>query len=120
MDAERIQAQGPWVLVKPEPVAAKSKGGLYLPEGNLLERLGHVVARVVSAGKGYYERSEKTGKERFIAQEVQVGDRVVFRGHLKDANKVLMNETHCFMHARDLIGILEKDADLDLALPYDN
>jgi len=118
MEASKVKASGPWVLIKPEP-APRMKGSLYLPEGNLMERLGHVVGRVISVGKGYYERDAKTGKEKFVPQEVQPGERVIFRGHLKDANKAVDGE-HCFMHAKDLIGILDDDAELDLALPYDN
>ena len=117
MDADKVKAHGPWLLVKPEPVRKETSSGLYLPDGNLYERLGHVVARVISAGKGYYERTN--GKEKFIRCEVSPGDRVVFRGHLKDANKV-GRDGHCFLHLRDLIGVLEEGAELDLALPYDN
>jgi co-chaperonin GroES (HSP10) len=91
--------------------------GIYVPDGNLLERLGHVVAKVLSAGKGYYQRVGK--REVFVPNEVSPGDRVVFRGHLKNANMV-GHEGYCFLHARDLIGILEDETVLDLALPYDN
>ena len=96
-----------------------SKGGLYLPEGNRMERLGHTVARVVSVGEGYWE-PDKKGKLRFIRHGVSKGDRVVFRGHLKDANKIDISDSHCFMHAKDLVGILEEGAELNLSLPYDN
>jgi len=120
MDAKHIQANGPWILVKPEAVAKKSKGGIFLPDGNLMERLGHVVGRVVSVGKGWFEKDAKTGKEKFIPQEVSPGERVIFRGHLKGANQTQLGDSHCFMHAKDLIGTLEEGSDLDLALPYDN
>ena len=65
-------------------------------------------------------KADKNGKEKFISQEVVPGNRVVFRGHLKNANPVRVGDSHCFMHAQDLVGILADDADLDLALPYDN
>jgi len=42
----------------------------------------------------------------------------VFRGHLQDANRV--GKDHCFMHIRDLIGVLEEGAELELSLPYNN
>lgn len=112
-----VKANGPWILVKPEPVRKKTDSGLYLPDGNLMERLGHIVGEVVSAGKGYYEKVK--GKERFVRCEVSPGDRVVFRGHLKEANRV-GNDGLCFLHLKDLIGVLEDGAELDLALPYDN
>lgn len=116
IDCERIKALGGWILVKPELPKRKTEVGLYLPEGNLLERLGHVVARVVSAGKGYYEMRGQ--REVFVPCEVSTGDRVVFRGHLKNANK--WGNGYCFLHAKDLIGVLEEGAELNLALPYDN
>lgn len=114
----RIQARGPWVLIDPEPVERKTSGGLYLPEGSVMERLGHVVGRVISAGKGYWEKNDK-GKEKFRAMEVEPGDRVVFRGHLKDANRIGEGNL-CFMHMKDLILILEEQVVLNLSLPYDN
>lgn len=117
MDVDRVRANGPWVLVKPEDPKKQVGSGLYVPDGNLCERLGHTVGKVVSVGKGYYE--EVNGKTKFIAPEIFPGDRVVFRGHLKEANK-LGTSGLCFMHMRDLIGVLVGDAELDLALPYDN
>jgi co-chaperonin GroES (HSP10) len=113
-----IKASGPWVLIDPEPPPTQSKGGIYLPDGNVMERLGHVVGRVISAGKGYWEKDKK-GKEKFQAMEVKPGDRVVFRGHLKDANRTGEGKL-CFMHMRDLILVLEEGVELNLALPYDN
>jgi len=116
MDAERVRANGPWVLVKPETPKKRTDSGLYIPDGNLYERLGHVVGRVLSVGKGYFD--EVNGKVKFIKPTIAPGDRVVFRGHLKEANRVGI--AHCFMHLRDLIGVLDEGDELDLALPYDN
>lgn len=115
---DSIRAHGPWILVKPEPEPEKSAGGVYLPAGNLMERLGHTVAVVLSAGKGHY--TEKNKKSVFVPMEVQKGDRVVFRGHMKKANQVGIRGGRCFMHQGDIVGILEKGASLELALPYDN
>lgn len=117
MDVECVRANGPWVLVKPEEPKKQTDSGLYVPDGNLYERLGYLVGRVVSVGKGYYE--EVNGKTKFIEPGVSPGDRVVFRGHLKEANKFGASG-HCFMHMKDLIGVLDEEVDLDLALPYDN
>ncbi len=117
MDISRVRAHGPWVLVEPEAPKKQTDSGLYVPDGNLYERLGHTVGRVVSVGKGYYE--EVQGKTRFIEPGISPGDRVVFRGHLKEANK-FGDSNHCFMHMRDLIGVLDEEAEMDLALPYDN
>jgi len=118
IDITKVKARGPWVLVKPEAAKNITKGGLYLPDGNLLERLGHLVGTVVSAGEGYWEKPAGKTKEVFVRSEINPGDRVVFRGHLQDANRV--GADHCFMHIRDLIGILEEGAELDLSLPHGN
>jgi len=115
MNVEQLRAHGPWVLVKPEAPKKMTDSGLYIPDGNLYERLGHTVGLVVSVGKGYFE--EVNGKQKFVTPDVEPGDRVVFRGHLKDANKV---EGYCFMHLKDLVGVLGDGEELDLALPYDN
>lgn len=115
IDVERVKALGPWVLVRPEP-KKKEQGGIYLPQGNVLERLGHCVARVLSTGKGYYETKES--REVFVPSVIKEGDRVVMRGHLSEANKV--GRDCCFIHQRDLLGILADGAELNLALPYDN
>lgn len=119
MDIERIQAHGPWVLVIPEPPKKRLASGLYVPDGNLVERLGHVVARVISVGKGYWTTVEGRSKEVFVVSDISPGERAVFRGHLKNANTV-GRDGYCFMHIQDLIGALSDDADLDLSMPYDN
>lgn len=115
IDVDRVKALGPWVLVCPEPKPKKQEG-IYLPDGNVLERLGHCVARVLSSGKGYYEKLEN--REVFVPSTVKEGDRVVMRGHLSEANKVGRN--CCFIHQRDLLGVLDEGVELNLALPYDN
>jgi co-chaperonin GroES (HSP10) len=124
IDVTKVKASGPWVLVRVEALPKVTKGGLYLPDGNLFERLGHVSAVVVSAGKGCWEKIPGKSREVFVPMEVKPGDRVVFRVHLQDANSmggfVAMGHKHCFMHVRDLVGILTDDAELGGALPYDN
>lgn len=116
IDITKVKARGPWVLVKPEAPKNITKGGIYLPDGNLFERLGHIVGTVISVGKGYWEKPVGKTKEVFIHSEVKPGDRVVFRGHLQDANRV--GRDHCLMHIRDLIGTLEDGAELELSLPH--
>lgn len=118
VDVTKVRANGPWVLIEVEEPKRKTESGLYLPEGNLYERIGYSVGKVLSAGKGYKETLPGRTKEGFITTEVRPGDRVIFRGHMKEANKV--GEKSCFLHVRDILGVLEDGAELDLALPYDN
>lgn len=115
-DISKVKARGPWVLIKPEEAPKMSKGGLYFPDGNLLERLGHLVGVVVSVSSGYWETPKGKTKKVFIPMEVKPGDRVVFRGHLQEAHR--LGQEHCFVHIKDLIGVMDEGAELDLALPH--
>jgi co-chaperonin GroES (HSP10) len=105
--------------VEVEPPKETYKGIIYLPKGNAVERIGHASGKVQGVSKGYYEMDKK-GKRRFVLHEVKTGDRVVFRGHLKDHNTYALPKDHFLIHVNDLIGVLEDGAELDLSLPYDN
>ena len=120
MDISKVRPFGPWVLVKMDLPDKVTKGGIYVPDGNLLERLGHAVGEVLAVGQGYVTDGKKA-KAKFHPVGVEKGDRVVFRGHLGSANKPfgLLDREHCLIHGRDLIGILE-EGELEPALPYDN
>jgi co-chaperonin GroES (HSP10) len=102
IDPSSIQAYGPWVLLKVIPPPEVSKGGIYLPAGNLEERLGHQLGTVLSVGKGV---RLKTGNFKPIG--VDVGDTVVFRGYLKEANRPggQLDREHCLIHMDDIVGI---------------
>lgn len=113
VDPTKIRAQGPWILIKPEAPKNVTKGGIYMPDGNLLERLGHTAGVVVSASPGHWEKVK--AKTVFVPNGLNAGDRVIFRGHLQEALQV---EDHCFVHIRDLIGVLDGDTELEPSLPY--
>jgi co-chaperonin GroES (HSP10) len=117
--AEGMEALGQWILVELEPPPKKSKGGLFLPDGNLFERIGYTVAKVVSAGPGYFQE-QQNGKIEFTSfADIKPGDRAVFRGYLGDAPATNFG-TFCFMNGTEFLGILEGDAELDLCVPHDN
>ena len=89
-----IRAYGPWVLVRADPPVTRTESGLYLPDGNLPERLGHSTGTVESSGK--------------LADEVHAGDRVVFRGYLKNANRPhQLDRELSLIHINDIVGTLE-------------
>jgi co-chaperonin GroES (HSP10) len=110
-DIERIKPMGPWVLIKPDPPKDKI-GSLYLPQGNMMERTGHGSGYVVSFGEGL-PNLKKNPKTKYIPIGVAKGDRVAFRGYLQEHNRV--GKDHCFIHATDIIGILDDDADFGMA-----
>lgn len=120
MDIPKLRPQGPWVLVKMDLPEKMTKGGLYVPDGNLLERLGHIAGEVLDHGEGFITDGKKA-KSRHYPVGVEPGDKVIFRGHLGSANKPfgLLDREHCLIHGRDLIGILE-EGELEPAMPYDN
>jgi len=120
-DPERVKARGPWLLVKPERRREKTESGLYIPEGNQMERMGHSVAVVVSVDKGYWHVTPK-GKSVWVEHTVKKGDRIVFRGHLKHNDIVSYQYIGdlFFLKIPDILGVIDKEAVLDLALPYDN
>ena len=102
-----INSQGPWVLIKPLPFADKTEGGIYRPDGNLEDRLGYAEGIVESVGKGKYRDTKKYGRV-FEHPGVVPGDRVYFRGFLKDANKPIpLDDNRCFIHQDDLLGKYE-------------
>jgi co-chaperonin GroES (HSP10) len=116
IDIERIRPLGPWVLIKPDPPREKI-GSLYLPQGSLLERTGHGSGRVASVGEGF-PNLKKNAKTKYIPLDVEVGDRIAFRGYLQEANRV--GSDHCFLHGDDIMGVLDDDADFDMAdKPYE-
>ena len=106
MPRREIQAQGPWVLIDPIAPAKKTEGGLYRPEGNMEDRLGYSQGIVLSVGKG---KVKDTKNGRFHEHSgLEVGDRVLFRGHLKDANRPMPLDDHrCLLHQDDLLGKFE-------------
>jgi co-chaperonin GroES (HSP10) len=102
MDAGKFKPYGPWVLIEPESPERQYKGLIYLPEGNLEEKLGYASGYVIAVGNGFFNR-KKNAKTKFIPMDIEVGQRVVYRGHLKDANIVGRS---CLIHAQDIIGEL--------------
>jgi co-chaperonin GroES (HSP10) len=120
MDVSKIRPFGPWVLVKVDAPMKQTDSGIYLPDGNLLERLGHATGVVLSVGQGFINKG-KRAKSKFTPLSLKSGDRVVFRGHLQEANRPAgsLDREHCLIHGRDVIGVLTEGR-LEPALPYDN
>jgi co-chaperonin GroES (HSP10) len=106
MDVSKIQAQGPWVLVKVDDPPKKSKAGIYLPVGNLEERLGHITGTVLSVGPGHRGK----GGSR-IPTDINVGDKVLFRGYLQEANRPggVIDREHCLINIDDIVGVVERE-----------
>jgi co-chaperonin GroES (HSP10) len=79
----QIRAFGEHLLVEVEDPPEQSKGGVFLPQGNLEERLGYVIGKVLSVGQGKFNKGKAAVKSgKFTPHDVQVGDRVMLRGYL--------------------------------------
>lgn len=102
MDITKLKAVGPWVLVKVHPRQEKTEGGIYLPQGNYEERVGHAKGTVISTGKG--KRTEKGVR---LSTGVEVGEVILFRGFLSEANQPDVDMEHSLIHMDDIIGVVE-------------
>lgn len=90
---------GDRVLVKPEQVEQKSKGGLILNDS--ISRGQKIEGEVIAVGTGLYSQNGN-----LIPMSVKVGDKVLFS---KDeaTNKIKINDTELLIfREHELIGIL--------------
>lgn len=90
---------GDRVLVKPESVEQKSKGGLILNDS--ISRGQKIEGEVIAVGTGLYSQNGN-----LIPMSVKVGDKVLFS---KDeaTNKIKINDTELLIfREHELIGIL--------------
>lgn len=103
-----VRPIGPWVLLKPDPPQRKSKGGLYLPEGNMEERLGHGAGTVLAVGSG---KLDDKGKR--VPPGISEGDRVMFRGYLKELHQPggQFDKDQCLIHIDDIVATLGEASD---------
>lgn len=111
--ASQIKAFGPWVLVKVDPAPEKYGDHIYMPQGNLEERMGHRVGVVISVGQGHFNpgKNGRSPRSKFSPIGVAEGDRVRFRGHLHDVSKYhqgIEGKDHIMVHADDIEGVIEE------------
>jgi len=120
MDINKFRPHGPWVLIRIDP-AVKQEGLLYLPDGNLMERLGYASGIVVSKGEGFLNKGKKA-TTKYSPLELEPGDRVVFRGFRQELIRPagMMDREYCLIHASEILGILEDGGQLNPALPHGN
>ena len=88
MEIEKLKAYGPWILLKVEKFPRVSPGGIYMPEGNVEERLGQTFATVLSVGKGKWNKKHTARQE----PGVKVGDQ----------EKIIIPELRQFLHALNM------------------
>jgi co-chaperonin GroES (HSP10) len=107
LNPSKIRPYGPWVLLQVDAFEEKTASGLYRPQGNLEDRLGNSTATVIGVGQGFFNKG-KRAKDKFTHSGLKEGDKVLFRGFLKDANRPYFDDNNCcLVHATDVIGIIE-------------
>ena len=109
----KIKAFGPWVLVKVDPDPEKFGDHIYLPQGNLEERMGHKTGVVVSVGQGHFNKCVKgrTPKTKYNPPGITIGERVWFRGMLHDVGKYhqgIEGKDFSMVHIDDIEGVIEE------------
>jgi co-chaperonin GroES (HSP10) len=104
MDVSNLKAYGPWILVRAERPPRTSPGGIYLPSGNMEERLGQAFGVVLSVGQGKWNKKHTAR----IHSGLKVGDRVWFRGFLQECNRPsLLDSEHSLINQDDILGVEE-------------
>lgn len=92
------------VIVRADPRVKKTKGGIVLPEQMLaVERVMEGTGRLVAVG------SEVS---KVLGEELKVGDRICYRGFLKDAAPVAKTEDGCqifVLRAEDVLAVISDD-----------
>ena len=94
-----------WVAIKAAP-RPTTIGCILLPDQYLLaERKTEEAAVVVAVPDKCY-----TKKNTRIPCPVNPGDRILFRGFLKDLNKVIDGgEEYSLLHYQDILAVIESD-----------
>lgn len=96
-----------WLLVKADPRVKKTAGGIFLPEQLVgIERVMEGSGRVLKMGSRVAE---------YHGDQLKEGDRIMFRGFLKDAFHEFEEEDGCrifLLHAKDALAVLDEDVDV--------
>lgn len=101
----RVVPRGPWVLARRLEADERSAGGIYKPQGNQEERLGHARAEVLATGPGMRGK-----RDRLIPMSVTPGQVVIFRGFLSEANRPFeLDDRGLFLiHMKDIEAVDER------------
>jgi co-chaperonin GroES (HSP10) len=126
MDITKLKPYGSWIVVRPDPVTKVLDSGIYMPDGNLFERIGHSTGTVLAVGPGILNASHKAGTPKYTPLVIKAGDRIVFRGYMQERNRPggVFDRDYCMLDAgiagfNYILAIL-KEGELKPALPYDN
>lgn len=104
-----------WVLIQPDP-RKNSIGLIALPDQLLKsERVEEGTGRVVRLPEECWSKSPKA-KHAIRELPFKVGDRVMFRGFLKELNTVEEDDKSLsLIHFEDILAVLDEDTSVGVA-----
>lgn len=112
VDPSQVKAFGEHVFVKVEDPPEKTDGGIYLPQGNLEERTGYAIGKVLSVGQGKFNQGKVAVHQgKFTPHDIKVGDRVMFRGYLHGVvryHQPIDGLHHSLIHIDWVEGVIEE------------
>ena len=106
-----LRPLGQWVLVRVEG-RKESKGAIHLPDHTNLENVSENCGHVMATGSGTLT---KKGAPHMC---VEAGDRVLFRGFLKDANPIVDKGwqedgvRYCLLSEEDILAVVGEDVEV--------
>lgn len=107
-DWKKFTPHGKWVVVKADPRLKKTSGGIVLPDMQLqAERVMEGTGHILKVGK------DRKGIEKACGQMLEAGQRIFFRGFLKDAFQEFATDDDglaiFLLRAEDIMGIIDED-----------
>ena len=107
MSGRSVRPMGPWILIKADPPPTM-RGSLYLPQGNMDERLGNATGVVLAVGQGKRSTAKQYKRTGLKYQPIDLepGMAVMFRGFLQESNRPggQLDTEHSLIHMDDIIG----------------
>ena len=115
LEPTKIKILGARVLIRLDPRVKKTPGGILLPEQvTKIERVMEGSGRVVRVGSA---TSDSRGPIHPV--DLKPGDRVMFRGFLKDAAPLSTwgydGDDYCIIHKRDILAKIPDVMDIGMA-----
>lgn len=110
IDLKKFRPRGKWLVVKADPRVKKTKGGIELPDMQLMaERVMEGTGHILKVGSDREGILDSTG-----GVMLEAGMRIFYRGFLKDASchefDVDENGQAIFLlRAEDVLGIIDED-----------
>lgn len=109
IDVKKFKPKGKWVVVKADPRVKTTKGGIELPDQQvMIERTMEGTGRILKVGSDREGILDATG-----GVMLEPGMRIFYRGFLKDAFHEFTTDSDgqliFLLRAEDIMGIIDDD-----------